>query len=511
MVATSVPRYENLSQLGSWTVDKHLNSGGFGDVFLCERRDVKGDRKTAAIKLVDPRRPNASDAGRFLLKEYDMLKRVNSPYVAPIIDSGREKVSVGRNIVEIPWVAVEYVPGQSLSEEVKSQGVLNESEWLDLAHDLLSAVAATHQVGLVNSDIKPQNVMRSSRKSVLIDFGGATVHGVNEGDPSGVYSFGYSSPEQLSVKPDKTVSYESDIFSIGATLVFAATGVTPWDFPTIRKTPNKQNDQYAALVQAHEIVTTKKPRLDGLSPSQRDLVKKLIDIDPRMRLSASDALTEVRSLMAEGNPRKSGAMSFERIRSVAQFVRPKQDRRAPKSPSLGRPAQTPPDQIQKKSPRVVVINTPRARVGAEPGTPVVRRMFLTIVLSLFVPLLGALTRFNFLEQEKRTDYPSRIELGITAVLYSWWSFGVGGAIVARRWHRQLPQKALVVTGILAPLSMATSIGSLALAQINDGLGAALFLLSIVTFYVIPLIQNKFIPDPKRQLEESPKPEAPSNG
>lgn len=495
-MATPTPKYENLSQLGSWRVDRYLNSGGFGDVYLCERRDVTGSRTTAAIKVVDPRHPKAIEASLFLLKEYDMLKRVKSPYVAPVVDSGREKVLLGRNVVEVPWVAVEFVPGQSLFDEVKSQGVLSEAEWLDLAYDLFSAVAATHQVGLVNSDIKPENVMRSSRKSVLIDFGGANVQGIDEGNQSRVYSFGFSSPEQLSSTPTEKVSYEADLFAIGATLVFAATGVTPWDFPRPSGS-NEKDGGYARRVAAHKIITTKKPRLEGLSEAQRELVQKLIDIDPRMRLSARDALLEVQSAMSDGNPRKSGEISFERVRSVAQYVRPKQRRKLKKSEASTGMERTYAGLPGENRLKDVMASRPGAAVSAEPGARAAKRLITTIILVLFVPLFGALTRLNFLEEERRVDYTSRIEVKLAAVFYSWWSFGFGGALVARRWYKRKPHKALLILGTLAPGSMAVAIATVSLAQTNaqlaGGLGQVIFFVSLMAFYAAPLIQNRFMP------------------
>lgn len=505
MATSSSPRSLRLTHLGTWKIEKHLASGGFGDVYLCERKTVSGERQTAAVKIVNPARESAQNDGAFLRKEFDLLKRVSSPYVAPVVDSGLQEVTVGRTVIEVPWMAVEYIPGRTLQEEVSAEGVLNEAEWLDLAHDLLSAVAATHEVGLVNSDIKPTNIMRSSRKTMIIDLGGAAVYGVRESDFPSVYSFGYASPEQLDINRGKPLGYESDLFSIGATLVFAATGLTPWNFPEAPRIKDPRARQQEMLRQAVSIITTQKPRLDGLSAEQKDLVKKLIDVDPRMRLSAADALAQVRSAMADGNPRKTGEVTFDRVRSVAQWVRPKEPKRGKGQEArrgfFGGSFSTPQSQeapearsSEKPSgPKIVVVHTPGSRVRPEPGVPVVGRMLTTIFLSVFIPIVGPASRFFFLENEQRPDYPSRIERNIAASFFSWGTLGIGGAIVAKRWYAATKKRFHLVTGIINAVSFAAFIGGVPLAPVNEALGATLFGLGFLGIVVTPLVQISSAP------------------
>lgn len=520
MATSSKPRALRMTHLGTWKIDKHLASGGFGDVYLCERRTVSGERQTAAVKIVNPTRDSAQSDGAFLRKEFDLLKRVSSPYVAPVIDSGLQEVTVGTAVLDVPWMAVEYVPGRSLQEEVSAEGVLNEAEWLDLAHDLLSAVAATHEVGLVNSDIKPTNIMRSSRKTMIIDLGGAAVYGVREADAPSVYSFGYASPEQLDMNRPKPLGYESDIFSIGATLVFAATGLTPWNFPEAARVKDPRARQREMLTQAVSIITTQKPRLEGLSNEQKDLVKKLIDVDPRMRLSASDALVQVRGAMAQGNPRKTGAVSFDRVRSVAQWVRPKEQKKARGQSRLDGfftqpPAAEPSGETgatrqsdKRAGPRIVVVHTPGSRVRPEPGIPVVGRMLLTVFLSVFIPIVGPAMRFFFLEHEQRPDYLSRIERNIAAAFFSWGTLGIGGVFVARRWYAATTKRIHVVMGAVSLGGPVVFIAGMPLTTISENLGATLSLIGLLAVIVTPLVQASKAPWPgdyKGRVEEPPSP------
>jgi serine/threonine protein kinase len=506
MATSSKPRALRMTHLGTWKIDKHLASGGFGDVYLCERRTVSGERQTAAVKIVNPTRESAQSDGAFLRKEFDLLKRVSSPYVAPVIDSGLQEVTVGTAVLDVPWMAVEYVPGRSLQEEVSAEGVLNEAEWLDLAHDLLCAVAATHEVGLVNSDIKPTNIMRSSRKTMIIDLGGAAVYGVREADAPSVYSFGYASPEQLDMNRSKPLGYESDIFSIGATLVFAATGLTPWNFPEAARVKAPRARQREMLATAVSIITTQKPRVEGLSNEQKNLVKKLIDVDPRMRLSASDALVQVRAAMAEGNPRKTGAISFERVRSVAQRVRPTGQKKGwaqlrldalfAQSPAS---AKTPPSDVSTQS-----------RLTREPFTPDIGRVLLTLLLSIFVPIVGPAMRFFFLEHEQRSDYLSRIERNVAATFFSWSTLGIGGIFVARRWYTATGKRIHLFMGAMSLGGPVLFMAGLPLTAISENLGAALSSIGLLAIVMAPIVHATKAPWPGDYKEPAGSP-TPTSG
>ena len=508
------------THFGPWRIEKYLSAGGFGEVYLCERRTVTGERLVAAVKAVNPTHKEAGAAAAFLRKEFDLLKRVQSPYVAPVVDSGHQEVVVGRTTFDVPWVAVQYVPGRTLHEEIGSEGVLNEAEWLDLAHDLLSAVAATHEVGLVNSDIKPTNIMRSSRKTMIIDLGGAVVHGVMDGRSSGAYSIGWASPEQLKRDHSKPLGYESDLFSIGATLVFAATGIQPWDNPSVPNIPDDDERQRIATEKAYAIVTTQKPRLEGLTEEQKDLVTKLIDIEPRMRLSAADALSQVRAAMAPGNPRKTGEVTFDRVRSVAQWVRPKEPKKArgqsrldgflnpQSSPSKSREAVVGSGSVQDHNSLASESRGLEPRVRPQAGTSVAGRMLTTIFLSVFIPIIGPASRFFFLENEQRPDYSSRMERNIAVIFFAWGTLGIGGAIVARRWYASTKKRFHLVAGIMNLAGFAAFFGGVPLAGVNEPVAATLTILGFFAIVGTPLLQISKAPVVGEQPQaEEPAPAA----
>jgi len=274
--------HRGITEVGGWTLGERLGAGAFGEVFLATRKTVAGDIQKVAIKLVRPADPSGFPGknqrerveravqafkGKIqtIVQEFRLLQRVDSPFIAPVVDSGQQQVDFFGFQLPVAWIALQYVPGQSLLEEINNEGVLTKAEWLDLAHDLLMAADAAHQAGVINSEIKPDNVMRSSRRTLLIDFGVGSVVGAQEFSGSGG-TLGYRAPEQLDPSAQTPLKdrYESDIFSIGATLVYAGTGMKPWDFPEIRPAGDRQ--QVLAMI-ARELfatMTNTPPRLEGL-------------------------------------------------------------------------------------------------------------------------------------------------------------------------------------------------------------------------------------------------------
>jgi serine/threonine protein kinase len=367
--------------------------------------------------------------------------------------------------------------------------------------------------------------MRSSRKTMIIDLGGAVVHGVMDGRSSGAYSIGWASPEQLKRDHSKSLGYESDLFSIGATLVFAATGIQPWDNPSVPNIADPDQRQLIATEKAYAIVTTQKPRLEGLTETQKDLVTKLIDIEPRMRLSAADALSQVRASMAAGNPRKTGDVTFDRVRSVAQWVRPKESKKPraqsrldgflnpQSSPSKSREAASSSGSLQDSDERSGEPLGFGSRIRPQAGTPVVGRMLTTIFLSVFIPIIGPASRFFFLENEQRPDYSSRLERNIAATFFAWGTLGIGGAIVARRWYASTKKRFHLVTGIINVAGFATFFGGVPLAGVNEPIAATLTFLGFLAIVATPLVQISKAPvageqppakEPEPAVSDEPK-------
>jgi serine/threonine protein kinase len=108
------------------------------------------------------------------------------------------------------------------------------------------------------------------------------------------------------------LGYESDIFNIGSTLVFAGTGVPPWDPPS--RTGNIQNFKGSL----YKRMMTIPPRTDGLDADQKRIIDLMLQINPANRISAADGLDLIRSMLPTGSSRKNSNYKFKNMRSVPQ-------------------------------------------------------------------------------------------------------------------------------------------------------------------------------------------------
>ncbi|MEO3842814.1 serine/threonine-protein kinase [Streptomyces sp. B22F1] len=243
--------------VGPYRVLGRLGSGGMGRVFL--GRSPGG--ATVAVKVVHPHFAHDDEFRARFRREVEAARRVGGAWTAPVLDAGPDD--------DVPWVATGYVAGPSLGDAVAEHGPLPEETLRPMGAGLAEALAAVHGLGLVHRDVKPSNVLLTLDGPRLIDFGIAratdgtaslTASGASVGSP------GYMSPEQILGRP---VTGAGDVFSLGAVLVFAATGRSP--FP---------GDSAPTLLY---LVVHEEPQLHGLSGELGELALACLSKDPAGR------------------------------------------------------------------------------------------------------------------------------------------------------------------------------------------------------------------------------------
>ncbi|MCX4590072.1 serine/threonine protein kinase [Streptomyces sp. NBC_01549] len=244
--------------VGPYRLLGRLGSGGMGRVYL--GRSAGG--RTVAVKIVHPHFALDEEFRARFRREVEAARRVGGAWTAPVLDADPE--------ASVPWVATGYAAGPSLAAAVADAGgPLPAHSVRVLGAGLAEALTAVHALGLVHRDVKPSNVLLTLDGPLLIDFGIAratdgtaslTSTGVSVGSP------GYMSPEQIL---GKAVTGAADVFSLGAVLVYAATGESP--FP---------GDSSAALLYK---VVHEEPRLGSLEGELRELVAACLAKDPAGR------------------------------------------------------------------------------------------------------------------------------------------------------------------------------------------------------------------------------------
>jgi eukaryotic-like serine/threonine-protein kinase len=243
------------TRLGAYTVLGRLGEGGQGVVFL--GRSESGE--DVAIKLL--RADLAQDEtarGRFL-RELAAVKRVARFCTAQVLAAEVEG--------DRPYIVSEYVPGPSLHQLVSSGSPRSGADLERLAIGTVTALVAIHQAGIVHRDFKPQNVLIASDGPRVIDFGiakaldaAATMTNSAIGTPA------YMAPEQLA---GKEITPAADIFAWGSTMVYAATGQSPFGQDTV-------------MAVIHRIIN-EPPDLGDLEEPLRGIVTDCLSKDPAAR------------------------------------------------------------------------------------------------------------------------------------------------------------------------------------------------------------------------------------
>jgi tetratricopeptide (TPR) repeat protein/predicted Ser/Thr protein kinase len=148
-----------IERVDRFRLERVLGSGGMGTVY--EGWDEKLQRRVALKFLRRTTNPGRSEK-RFY-REAQGLARISHPHVVPVYDVGRWNERV--------WIAMEYVPGQTLGDWAAAAPRSNEElleKWLDVGRGL----AAIHDAGLIHRDIKPSNILVGDDGRVrIVDFG----------------------------------------------------------------------------------------------------------------------------------------------------------------------------------------------------------------------------------------------------------------------------------------------------------------------------------------------------
>ncbi len=214
--------------VGHYRITARLGAGGMGEVFLAE--DARLDRK-AAIKFLPADLAGDPERRQRFLTEAKAASALNHPHVCVVYD-------VGETEDGLPFIAMEFVEGQSLSALVQ-HGRLEISRVVQIAIQVADALDAAHSRRIVHRDIKPENISLNERGEVkVLDFGLAKRMLEESADSLGITAAqqqtregsvlgtpNYMSPEQAL---GKAVDHRSDLFSLGSVIFFLLTGRPPF-------------------------------------------------------------------------------------------------------------------------------------------------------------------------------------------------------------------------------------------------------------------------------------------
>ena len=252
--------------------------GGSG-LFL--GRASSGER--VALRFI--RADVAADPG--FRAEVAAARRVDGAFTVPVVAADLD--------ADVPWLATAYVAGPTLAEAIRDHGPVPAATVRALAAGLAEGLRAIHDAGLVHRDLNPSNVLLAEDGPRVTGFGLGLALGSAGADFG---SPGFLSPEQAL---GHDVGPPSDIFSLGAVLVYAATGQGPFGAGS------------SALLM-YRLVNS--PADLGELPGElRFLVGSCLAKQPGDRPSASRLLGELGATGAGAVPGSPGASSLAGVSS----------------------------------------------------------------------------------------------------------------------------------------------------------------------------------------------------
>lgn len=200
-----------------FVLEKKLGQGGMGIVYQALQRSL--DRKVA-IKFL-PMAYETEFRDRFLV-EARMSAKVNHPNIVSIYSFGI--------VNDMPYFVMELLEGIILKEVVQRYQQLSFGRLLKLVTQLVEALDCAHEQGIIHRDIKPGNIIVTSRDCVkVIDFGLAKTksHFASLTQSGGILGTPYyMAPEQA--KGESDIDERADLYSAGIVMFELATGMKPF-------------------------------------------------------------------------------------------------------------------------------------------------------------------------------------------------------------------------------------------------------------------------------------------
>lgn len=257
----------------NWRLGKLLGQGAFGRVFLCYDADTGRELAVKQVQF-DPDSPETSKEVSALECEIQLLKNLFHErivqYYGCLRDTHERTLSI----------FMEYMPGGSIKDQLKSYGALTENVTRKYTRQILEGVCYLHSNMIVHRDIKGANILRDSVGNVKLgDFGASrrlqTICLSGTGIKSVMGTPYWMSPEVIS---GEGYGRKADIWSIGCTVVEMLTQRPPWA-------------EYEAMAAIFKIAT--QPTNPSLPPHvsdhSRDFLKQIF-VESKHRPAAEDLL-----------------------------------------------------------------------------------------------------------------------------------------------------------------------------------------------------------------------------
>jgi hypothetical protein len=262
-----------------------VGSGGMADVFLAHDEVLDRD---VALKLLKAQYAEDEEFVERFRREARSAASLSHPHIVSIFDQGESGDGTY-------FIAMEYVPGGTLKDRIRSSGALPPRTAVAVALQIAEALQTAHERGVIHRDIKPPNILITDSGHVKVaDFGiaraaDATTTISHPGDILG--SAKYMSPEQAA---GERVGPASDLYSLGVVLYEMLTGRVPFEVDNPTDLSAKHDEKPSSHLREvnHEV------------PEDLDaLVMRLLARDPKDRYgSATELIEDLRRVRDDVHP-----------------------------------------------------------------------------------------------------------------------------------------------------------------------------------------------------------------
>jgi len=291
---------------------RKLGEGGMGVVYLAEHVVIE---KKLALKVLFPDLTRRADLIQRFMQEAKSASRIGHENVIDITDFGQSPEGY-------VFIAMEYLSGQDLGQVLKASGSLSWERAQPLVVQMVKALRAAHDRGIIHRDMKPENIFVIPRDDgrefvKVLDFGIAKVMGLDEDVPrltrTGMI-FGtpeYMSPEQAQGQP---VDHRVDIYAIGCIMFHILTGRVPF-----------KADSFMGILSKHMMEAPESPRAlnPAIDPAIEAVILRAMEKDPAKRFQSMRELLQALVPAAAGDLSGAVATSPTLAASRAPSLQPR--------------------------------------------------------------------------------------------------------------------------------------------------------------------------------------------
>ena len=251
-----------------YIIDKKLGEGSYGEVYRVRHKQLGIIR---AMKRI-VRRTKSIESEIEINNEINLLKSIDHPNIVKIVEFYVTKQAY--------FIITELCSGGELFDKIMEKEKLDEEHASYIMFQVLSAILFCHNKNIVHRDLKPENILIDREEEngyyniKIIDFGTAKIFEKDKAEQKVIGSAYYIAPEVL----DKNYNEKCDLWSCGVILYILLTGKPPFggsEDEIIRKIKRGFYDESELRLKSEE---------------SRNLIKKLLEMNPNNRLSAYEAL-----------------------------------------------------------------------------------------------------------------------------------------------------------------------------------------------------------------------------